>query len=91
MKVTCKGKGGLIGRAVTRVEDKAIDKLSDVFSAYPRFKAWKAGKQADSDVSVLKRARAYDKAPNEANGGDAGRTRFMAQEVRDRLLKKRGK
>lgn len=45
--------------------------------------------QADRDVDTLKRARAYDNAPDEANEGDAGRTRFMADEVRDRLKKKK--
>lgn len=45
--------------------------------------------QADRDVAVIKRARSYDNAPDSANGGDAGRTRFMANEAKERIMKKR--
>lgn len=74
---------------VKKVAKKVVNATANVMSAPAKMKAYKAGVQADRDVKVLKRARGYDKAPDEANGGDAGRTRFMAQEVRDRITKKK--
>ncbi len=70
------------------LKNKIVGVASDAISAPARYKAFKSGVQANSDVSTLKRARAYDNAPDIANGGDAGRTRFMAQTVRDRLTKR---
>jgi len=70
------------------VKSKVINTTANVLSAYPQYKAFKAGVQATRDVNTLRKARSYDNAPDEANEGDAGRTRFMAQEVRDRLTKR---
>lgn len=74
---------------VKKMAKKVVDVASDVMSAPAKMKANRTMRQASSDVSVLKRARAYDKAPDEANDGDAGRTRFMAGVVKDRLTKKK--
>ena len=74
---------------VKKVAKKVVDVASDIISA-PAVIKQKIGKtQSDRDVDTLKRARAYDNAPDEANDGDAGRTRFMASEVKDRLKKKK--
>ena len=78
-----------VAKAVKKVGKKVVGVTSDVMSAPAKMKAGMSKMQADRDVDTMKRARAYDNAPDEANDGDAGRTRFMAQEVKDRLKKKK--
>lgn len=70
------------------LKKKVVGVASDVISAPARYKAYKSGVQATKDVALLKRARGYDNAPDEANGGDAGRVRSLALDVKDRVGKK---
>jgi len=72
-------------------KEKIIDVTSDVLSAPARLKARKTMRQADSDVKILKEARAYDNAPNFNDDGsvtDAFKVRSLARGVKDRLNKK---
>lgn len=63
---------------------KVVNAVATIIAAPKIIKANRAESKANRDVSTLKRARAYDNAPDSANGGDAGRTRLMAQEIKNR-------
>lgn len=66
--------------------------IVDVPLQVKQYKARTAKKQADSDVAIIKRARSYDKAPGQNNDGsisEAGMARSLAQDVKDRLKKKK--
>lgn len=67
-----------------------IGVTANALSAPAQYRAYKAEKQADYDVSTLRRARAYDNAPNtNSDGGpsDAFKARSAADDVRKRLSK----
>lgn len=66
------------------LKNKVIGITSDVLSAPARYKAYKADKQATKDVALLKKARSYDNAPDEANNGEAGMVRSLARDVKDK-------
>lgn len=79
---------------IKKIKNKAIDMMSDVLSAKPRWKAKKAMKQADYDVAILKKARSYDNAPDFDDMGmptDAMKVRTAADAVKMRLKKKNNK
>lgn len=46
-----------VKKTAGKVKDKVIDKTSDALSFYPRYKANKAQRTANSDVQVLQMAR----------------------------------
>lgn len=72
------------------LKKKVIGVTSDIISAPARYKAYKSGVQANKDVALLKRARAYDNAPSYTESGvtEAGMARSLAQDVKDRLTGK---
>lgn len=67
------------------IKDKAVNATANVISAPAQYKAYKAGKQATSDVRTIKRARAYDKSTSD----EATMARTAAQMVKDRITKKK--
>lgn len=73
---------------LNNIKRGVINATADVLSAPAKMRALRAKQQADSDVSILKTARAYKNAPNQANGGQAGMARSLASDIKDRLAKK---
>lgn len=69
------------------LKKKVIGVTSDVLSLPAKYRALRSKTQADKDVSALKLARSYDKAPSYEDGTitRAGMARSLAQDVRDRL------
>lgn len=83
---------GMYHSGVATLKKKVIGVTSDILSAPARMKANRVIKQADSDVKILKEARAYDNAPNFNDDGsvtDAFKVRSLASDVKDRLKKKK--
>jgi hypothetical protein len=70
------------------LKSKIIGGVANALSAPSQIKAKLSKSQADSDVKTIKQARAYDKAPDNADGGRAGMARSLAQDVKDRLTGK---
>lgn len=67
-----------------------INATANILSAPAQIKSARSQSQADSDFKVLKKANQYDKAPNFQNGQptNAFKVRSMAQDVKNRLMKK---
>ena len=89
------GKGGTTDKIVGGVKkfliNNPIGKASSVaVGALYNFKTNKTIKNIDKDIKTIREARAYDKAPDEADGGRAGRIRFMVGLIKERV-KKTGK
>ena len=78
---------------IKKIKNKAIDVTSDILSAKPRWNVKEDIKQSTYDTATLKKARAYDNAPDFVGGKptDAFKVRAMADEVRTRLKKKKKK
>ena len=85
---------------MTHIRNKAIDRAfhksaglaSSIVSNFtPRtFRAKRAGRRADKERAILKRARAFDKAPSFVGGKPtpAHKARSLAEDVRSRHKRK---
>lgn len=79
-----------LGNRISGAKKAVIDKTADVLSFPARAYHGSKERQANRDYNTLKRARAYDDAPNfdsKGNATDALKARTAADEVRMRRSK----